>query len=81
MRVTGIQSRAVSEYGFPRPDPADRVGRHAGLQQPQARVDRGLADTDDREPAGRAVQRDQVVDRNQPDAWLDVKRRHMRGRD
>ena len=38
-----LLERPVQEPGIARPDPADRVGRHAIVEKPQARVDRGLA--------------------------------------
>ncbi len=71
----------VKQPGVPRPDPADRLRRDTAVEQPDARVHRGLAAADDRVSARRPCRPDQIVDRDQPNSRLGTKGRNVSRRD
>ena len=70
----------VQHPGVARPDPTDRIGFDAVVEQPAARVHRGFARADHRVAACGLGDLDEVVDRYEARIRIDVERREMRRR-
>jgi hypothetical protein len=75
---TGLHVRAVLQPRFTRLDPADALGRDAGLEQPQAGIDRRLAGADHDIALVRRRDLRQLVDRHARDAGSDLEAGRLR---
>jgi len=67
--VAGLEVGAVKQPGVARHDPADVVGVHTLLEQPQAGIDAGLARPDHHVAGLRLGELDEVVQGNAANIW------------